>query len=42
MKAGKLCPVCVLVRDKSHDWCPEHEGVILIRVYDYGNGFVQN
>lgn len=37
---ARYCPVCEKVWDKSHDYCPIHEGVLLVRVYNYGKGFV--
>lgn len=41
MKAAKFCPVCEAVWDLSHDYCPEHDGVLLLRVWNYSEaGFV--
>lgn len=40
IKSGRYCPVCEKVWDLSHDYCPDCQGVLLVQVRDYGDGFV--
>ena len=39
MKAGRYCPVCESVWVKTVRMCPNCPEVMLVQVYDYGNGF---
>ena len=40
MRSAKYCPVCEKVYGLSRNYCPKCEGVLLVRVWDYGKGFL--